>query len=322
MNFDYLRLFLATIVMFSHYSLEPEKYWQFINSQNAVYAFFCISGFLVTQSYMRSKSLEEYFKKRFARIYPPIVAVFIAIFIFGLVYNKSFSFLLSTTHLLLFQDLTSVQDGPSIYFHGAFWTLVIEFQFYLLLPFLIFFIKRNPRIATVSLVIIYIILSIVLTESKNQVTFQQSLTTRQSLILYLPFFLSGLCLSFFWEKFNNRKRTLLAAVALLIISVPLSITSSIALAILVLALASLLGYFTGKKAPFGDLSYGIYIYHFPVREIMMNNGNYTNLSAICVVLLLSFMSWHLLEKPILKLAHKKHQALPVSHSDAKPKMDL
>jgi len=60
-------------------------------------------------------------------------------------------------------------------------------------------------------------------------------------------------------------------------------------------------------AKFGDVSYGIYIYHGPILKIMLCTGLFTALGTIpsscfyiIAVLLTGLLSWHLLEKKVLK----------------------
>jgi peptidoglycan/LPS O-acetylase OafA/YrhL len=149
MNLDYLRLLLATIVATVHLGLFANSHPVF-NSEIAVLFFFCISGFLITQSYINSPSLEIYFAKRIARIYPPIVCVVLGLSVVGLLTSAEQSFLRGVVSLLIFQDwhvLAAVNNPAinSIYTHGAFWTLVIELQFYILLPFIIIGLRAKQK---------------------------------------------------------------------------------------------------------------------------------------------------------------------------------
>ena len=84
-NLDFLRFFLAALVVFSHsFALPGYEHWEPIRfltrgqidgGSLAVDAFFIVSGFLVTQSWQRSKGLDDYLKKRILRIYPGFVIV-------------------------------------------------------------------------------------------------------------------------------------------------------------------------------------------------------------------------------------------------------
>ena len=62
-----------------------------------------------------------------------------------------------------------------------------------------------------------------------------------------------------------------------------------------------------KFSKYGDLSYGIYIYSFPVQQTvtMMFANKITPIInfiiTVPIVLILAFLSWHLVEKRFLKL---------------------
>ena len=84
-NFDFIRLMMALLVIFSHsYALtrgseasEPLSIAAngFYNSGNiGVWVFFIVSGFLIAHSHERSPSLPRYFAKRIRRIYPGYLA--------------------------------------------------------------------------------------------------------------------------------------------------------------------------------------------------------------------------------------------------------
>ena len=114
MNFDYIRLFLALIVALAHLGVH------FLSATEAVYAFFCISGFLITKSYVNIDDSGKYFSHRLARIYPPIIALVLFMGVCGAFQGKSTFYFISLQNLLLFQDLSSFADSK-IYNNGVFW---------------------------------------------------------------------------------------------------------------------------------------------------------------------------------------------------------
>src|SRR5215472_14362624 len=86
-NFNIIRLSLALMVIFSHSfpvalghggdtRFEPLNIWtrhQASSGAVAVNSFFFISGFLITASWLRSRSVPDYFLKRVLRIYPGFI---------------------------------------------------------------------------------------------------------------------------------------------------------------------------------------------------------------------------------------------------------
>src|SRR5205823_11764580 len=93
-NFDFLRFFFAALVIFSHSfdllrgsGANPISHFsrgQIDGGSLAVAGFFIISGFLVAQSYLTSRSVFDYLKRRKLRIYPGFVAAVItSLAVFG-----------------------------------------------------------------------------------------------------------------------------------------------------------------------------------------------------------------------------------------------
>lgn len=85
-NFDFLRLFLAILVIFSHsYPLglgteTNEPFVRLTRGQTtgggiAVDLFFVMSGYLITASFLRSDGVPDYLGKRVRRIYPGFIVV-------------------------------------------------------------------------------------------------------------------------------------------------------------------------------------------------------------------------------------------------------
>jgi len=115
--------------------------------------FFVLSGFLIYYKYSESATLEKgflinYFKNRFARIYPVyfLIVVFSAI----LIYNPAGGNLTNQLLLLLLQ-LTFVRgffDAYKFIGVGQGWTLTVEESFYSFFPFLISIIKKWGFVST------------------------------------------------------------------------------------------------------------------------------------------------------------------------------
>lgn len=58
-----------------------------------------------------------------------------------------------------------------------------------------------------------------------------------------------------------------------------------------------------------DISYGLYLYAFPIQQLLINKSGLgfsaTMLLSIVLTVLAATLSWLFVEKPILRLAHKK-----------------
>ena len=142
--------------------------------------FFMVSGFLITDSYLNSQNLKEYFAKRGLRIYPAlalnILILEIAMYLGGNINDgiSIFSYIgyfityifsaasgiAGTLFGLKYDVLYNHTGFFSTYPSGVLWTLTVELSFYVLLPMVLIFknsIMRNTLLAFLT------ILSIVIT---------------------------------------------------------------------------------------------------------------------------------------------------------------
>lgn len=84
-----------------------------------------------------------------------------------------------------------------------------------------------------------------------------------------------------------------------------------ALAIVVMAMA--FGPYLGNAGRFGDLSYGAYIWHFPIFQILISRSLFASrpwgalFLGSGIALAMAFLSWHLVEKRfLLRSSHYRH----------------
>lgn len=323
--FDPMRHLAALTVLVSHHfalsrasepALNPYYSWGSL----AVLAFFAISGYLITQSFLSSQSVGDYFKKRCARIFPALVVC---------------SFLMVYPGQILFSDqgLTGIitdagnvvkflkislfarAEIPAITgnflftesFNGSLWSLKIEFACYILIglglmvfrnAFVIYAMALGSVVATLAL------LTLASGELAAKLAIYGSVTIA---------FLTGSALYFNREKLlNGRTAQWLFAVALM---------SSLLLwntkFILVVGGIAFSFIFLWVGVTWNDriicrkfdYSYGIYIYAFPVQQIFINKTDLSfsqsMLASIVVTIALAAISWHFVEKPFLRFAHSK-----------------
>lgn len=175
-----LRGFAVLLVLLAHTSNLDYSFFGLDASgvgMNGVYLFFSLSAFLLTLQMNKSLAgrewgyLGEYVAKRVFRIYPlfVFVAAFFWLVSFTLektVYIDSFDTFLKT--LLL-------QDGP-----GIFWTICVEFKFYILLPvFVALMIRVEKSVFEVLLSILAFSVACFIAKSED----------KSDLLGYLPIFI-------------------------------------------------------------------------------------------------------------------------------------
>lgn len=329
-NFDFLRFILALNVVFSHLigvtkiaifqPLQP-----YFNAYTSVTCFFVISGFLITASYIRSNSLKNYLKKRAARLLPAYIFVVVGsailfVFISQLSFKDYFSNIQFVKYLLAnLSFLNFLQPClPGVFtlnntfcaVNGALWTLKIEVGFYLTLPVFIYLISK---IKSKYLVFIMVyILSIIYKISIEYLSIKYSETFGiliNQLPRFLTYFVSGIACYYYFDNIKTHiKALLILALAIVIIEriIDVEVFTPISLSIIVFYIAfhfSKLNNF----AKFGDVSYGIYIYHLPLIQLAIHFELFKKYNPILVASILIFtvlcvgmLSWHLMEKKFLK----------------------
>jgi peptidoglycan/LPS O-acetylase OafA/YrhL len=344
-NFDCIRMFLAVLVIYSHsYVLatgselrEPLMLLtrgQVSGGHVAVDAFFIVSGFLITASFERSKSLFSYFKKRIFRIYPAFViamaisAVCVLPLSGGAFQKQSFlaillDWIVQTAHLREFHYVHAFANNPySGWVNGSIWTILYEFFCYIGLAVLgLCGILRSNR-ALAGLLALSIVVSFI--------SAINGWLVGQHVARFAPMYLAGVVFYRFRHRIPLGNRWLLGAIALLAIAARLPHMLLLALPIagsyLILAVAfhpALRAHGFGR---FGDFSYGTYLYAFPIQQLVAQRlaPSVSPLTLFAVAtpctLVAAVCSWYGVERWFLRLAHesKKTAEATVSGAEATP----
>jgi peptidoglycan/LPS O-acetylase OafA/YrhL len=134
-------------------------------------------------------------------------------------------------------------------------------------------------------------------------------TLTHQLPALMPYFVSGMVLHFYFDKVMLYKNKLvLIAIPIFLIEYMLNyeILRPLALSIIVFYLAYSFKMFN-NWGKYGDFSYGIYIFHFPVIQLIINDGLFEKFNPVMILFLIIFivivtavLSWNLLEKRFLK----------------------
>jgi peptidoglycan/LPS O-acetylase OafA/YrhL len=326
-NFDLLRFAFAFTVVLVHAHVLTERpelalLSRWLSADFAVKAFFVVSGFLVFMSLENSASVGDYFSKRARRIYPAYFAVVTLSALGGALLSQATlaeylpgvaRYLAANLVFLNFlaPSLPGVFPGNAVTaVNGALWTLKIEVMFYLSVPIIAFLCVRlgNLRIlgAAYALSVAYAIAMEYLAAQTDRAIFVE---LGRQLPGQLSYFVSGAA-CYHYVDWVRKRGPWLGVAGFVLLLLPLTgplrtVVEPAALAALVASLAVGVRYI-GNFGRYGDLSYGVYIIHFPVIQTLASIGvfdrnPYMGLGlAAAIVLAAAFASWNWIEKPFLK----------------------
>ncbi len=324
-NFDGVRIGLALIVVFAHIQALtklPELHFlhYFFDSDFAVKGFFAISGYLVTQSYLSSRHLSEYAEKRIRRIYPAylgaiLFGLLIAVFVSQLNWldflkaTQTIQYFLSNLLFLNFiqPSLPGVfLDNPVHQINGALWTIKVEVMLYCCVPFIVFFFRKFGASLTTS--VIYILSIVWVYYFSLKFSGEMGKELARQFPGQLSYFVAGAFLSMN-EKVRTKTLSLFVLSCLLLIACKHPVMRILLQPVAYSCLVIYLAIVAGKGLNFGrygDISFGIYLYHFPMIQLLIHLGLFQYncwlgvALSILFTILVAFVSWHLVEKKVLK----------------------
>lgn len=354
-NFNLIRLFAAILVLVSHcYPLTgrtTEPFASYLGDFDTgggwgVSIFFVISGFLVTRSVLE-RSVGVYLRSRILRIVPALTFVSLfEILVLGPLFTKlpignyfsnpgTYSYLRNATVYWLDFSLPGVfaSNPVSGVANGSLWTLPIESAFYVLLPVLSVFGLLKPERILLLLAVVAFWLAFGIIQLDWNWTNQGGMLfaggPTYSTVKEGVFFLLGACLWILRDRIPFTGGLAACCVLLLLIFA----YQKTGLVAMYLALPYLVIYvaMTDKlRFPFyekiGDLSYGTYLFAYPVQQAIVaicgNAIGPKRLAALALplTLMLAALSWYSIERPILAIRHGDRYRRPVADHDAEPMM--
>jgi peptidoglycan/LPS O-acetylase OafA/YrhL len=323
-NFDFMRLVAAATVLVSHQFVlsgleEPKPLPDITWGEISVMVFFVISGFLVTHSWLLDPSFPRFIGRRLLRLIPALaVATLLSAFVLGpLVSTLSLEDYFSsgqTWRYLNVIRLAIVYELPGVFIdnpyprivNGSIWTLPLEGRWYLVVAFLGLAGGLRYRL---PLLIAWIAGSVLFgnaisTDGKNH---------PDIFWMYGLFFTAGM---YFAVADRQGKIPGPFTFALLCVAATLAFLLGNWFAALAFLLPPLVLWFGQKSFPiireaghWGDLSYGVYVFAFPVQQTVIHLAGRASPFAILLswslgaTFLLALGSWHWVESPTL--AQKK-----------------
>lgn len=328
-SFNLVRLIAALTVLVSHAiivrvgvdTLDPlQGPTPFTLGQHAVNAFFFLSGLMLSQSIERRPDISDYLWARFLRIFPALLAFGIAMtFIAGPLLSSApvaayfadkhtwtyplavtLTFGKSAAPLMLFDNLPYAgQVNPPL------WTIKYEILAYLMLAALSLSGLRKYTL----------VLWLVPAASLALFMHQASLGEAGVASPLYQFGRYGFCFGLGMIVYHYRDRIPTApwwlAVSVLLVPATHGTVLEHAAYVVAVAHAAMLigvrryGWLTNVTQR-NDISYGVYIYHWPVQQallVMVPGIGFVTLLGVDLVLtaLLAMVSWRLVEEPAMRL---------------------
>ncbi|SDE87507.1 acyltransferase family protein [Epilithonimonas hungarica] len=321
-DISFLRAVSVLIVMLFHFQVKP-----FDGGFIGVDVFFVISGFLMTQIILKAFdsekfSLKQFYIKRINRIIPPLQVLLIFILFVSVVFffhtelklNAKYTFLADffVSNIYFWKYIDYFTSTDNILLHT--WSLGVEWQFYLVYPLLLLFLKsyfgKKEKLfwGIVSFFsLLSLILMLYITKVDNNFAFYM-----------LP--------SRFWELSigglayligqNNRLGKLTKAILVASGFIAIALSSifineenlwpshytmiPVFGAVLILGMNIHTRFFDNKLAKFfGDISYSLYLWHWPwfiLFKYFGFIGGYYTLILIVLSIVSAYLSFKFVEK--------------------------
>ncbi len=341
-QFDLLRILFATLVLLAHAFELTDGYasrellgrWtrsSMTFGTLGVDGFFVLSGYLIVQSWLSDPDFIQYMRKRWLRIVPGfLIAVLISTLAVGLLAPGVDSFFshfgwkfLKSVALLTNPATPPVLPGmPYPTVNGAMYTIAYEFRCYLLIALLgLCGLFRRPLLCLAANLLLLSTLLYLAPFEHMHWPWQNVFGVPALTIRLTGIYLVGVCFYLFSDKIVFRPRFAMAAAAAMaawVVFLPSTAEFAVVLG------GSYLMFYLGHMhlsalswmSRFPDISYGIYLYGWPVESlwIWFHRGSPWICFAVSTVFCfaLGWLSWHFVERPALKLKRKPTARLTVA----------
>jgi peptidoglycan/LPS O-acetylase OafA/YrhL len=316
-NLDWLRLVAAGMVFFSHqlavFNLpNPEFFDGPAPGAIGVYIFFAISGYVNTKSILRKRSVISFLVARILRIYPAVIGCSLFCVALGSVitlaapadfWRGSTSFLLHNSTLvnLTRNSLPGVFSAMPVggVVNASVWTLSYEVWAYLSLAAMMA-LTAYARHAVTAMFTGLLLLPLAVTFSAWDFLF----------VLALIFY-GGAAMAVIETQFGGRGALLAYAAGLLFASIALPYFVAVRVGMIGVPLLAAIA--PQLRGPRLDISYGLFLYHFPIQQTIAYMGAAFLIAAPLSALLAvaaAIASAVLIERPALGM---RARMLAVSH---------
>lgn len=328
-HFNFIRLFAAFLVFYGHaYVLKGAGAVNTaLNHELGVFIFFAISGYLISMSWDKDPSLKRFFIRRSLRIFPALIVVtLICVFILGPImttwtlkeYFTSWYIILYLKNIFLYIS----HYLPGVFEHnpipnavnGSLWSLPVEFFMYILVALfgVVGFFKKYIAL---GLFIAFAITTVLLINASPDTLVFYGVDLKQ-----IPrtgvFFWAGATM-FHWniKKYFSFESFAITILLLLFIYQWGYVYSIISLFLIPFAVLSFGFSHSDILSLFNkfDYSYGFYIYAFPVQQSLVYLCPHLSMIyflslGFIITMILAALSWHYVEKPMMRFKPTKNRA--------------
>ena len=329
-NFNLLRLLAALQVVYIHTVEHLQIKTSMVLSIRdmvshfpGVPIFFLISGYLITMSYEKNQNIKEYAKNRFLRIIPGLYVSFFIGLIILWHFDQFMDVSIMSVLFWIFAQLTLFQfynpefirDFGVGVINGSLWTISVELTFYIVLPFIYIFFKKDFYKRFLLLVLISLLFYYYIRHISSDIFLYEKFI-RSSILPYLFYFLFGL----YFYKYNIKLKKyfedkLFIYIILYILFIYMDFDSFLyeILKTLLFAMFVFSFVFSYRTLSYtlmnhNDFTYGIYIYHMLIVNIFVQMGYMGSAKNLLTVGLLAILcgilSYFLVEKPFLNMKKK------------------
>ena len=325
-NMGIVRYILAFAVVIAHFNTltDTDILWFPITSGQAVGGFFALSGFLMAGSYLKRPDWKNFVISRCKRLLPAYWSTVLIFAVICVAFSSADNYFVQsgfwkylTANLsflnFLHPTLPGVFDNnPTPVVNGSLWTMKVEWMLYLTVPFGIWLIMKFKRHVAITIMALYVASAVyrlgmyhMYDETGSEI---YAIMSRQFLGMLMYFYV-GILVYYYLDLFLKWKWWILAIslVSLLafskvgffhIVFDPLFVS----LLVLWFSMVGKWGSFEGTR---DNISYNIYLVHFPVIQIIVQTGLTKSLGigwsfaiAILIILAISWLICGLIEKPL------------------------
>jgi peptidoglycan/LPS O-acetylase OafA/YrhL len=276
--------------------------------------FFALSGFLIAGSLERNK-LHHFIILRALRLVPALaVEVILSALVIGVLFTELpikeyltsrgfFTYFLNIIGIIHFTLPGVFEHNPSgPYINGQLWTIPYELEGYISLVFLSLTRLISKRFA-VFLIVMGLSIGFTLrlgTGMTHSMTYYDQAPGRMLVLSCLA------AVTIYLYRDRIPYSALLGVLSGVLSAVILAMPNNVYLAIFPIAYFTIwVGMMSPPKIPFGDLSYGVYLFHYPILQTIVhlvpgvNTWWLLTIVALPITTFCAWLSWNLIEYPIL-----------------------